>query len=88
MHLNAAFFLRTLWFLGLGFTGAFTAFYAQASSPNYQQLFWGVLPVASIHFVLAALYFVRIRDWSRWAALGLGCIALISFGEMTLRVWS
>jgi hypothetical protein len=80
-------FFRALWFLALGLTGVLTAFYAQASSSNYQQLFWTIMPFAAVHCVMTAVYFVQIRDWSRWCAFAIGVIALISFGEMTFRVW-
>ena len=68
-------------------SGLFTAFVSQASSLDYRRLFWSILPVAASHFALAGVYFLRVRHWTRWAALGLAIIALSFLGEMTLRVW-
>lgn len=68
-------------------TGLGTAFYAQASSPSYQALFWSILPAAGIHLGLAVWYFLRVRHWSRWVALSIGALAGLSFGELAFRVW-
>ena len=68
-------------------SGLLTAFVSQASSPDYRRLFWSVLPVAVFHFALALVYFLRVRHWTRWGALGLAIVALGFVGEMTLRVW-
>ena len=68
-------------------SGLLTAFVSQASSPDYRRLFWSVLPVAVFHFALALVYFLRVRHWTRWGALGLAIVALGFLGEMTLRVW-
>ena len=68
-------------------TGLGTAFFAQASSPSYQALFWGLLPAACIHLGLAGWYFLRIRNWSRWVALSIASLAGISFGDLVIRAW-
>jgi hypothetical protein len=68
-------------------TGLGTAFYARASSPSYQALFWGILPAACIHLGLAVWYFLRVRHWSRWAALSIAALAGLLFGELVFRAW-
>ncbi len=77
----------TLFFIIVLTTGFGVAFYAQASSPRYQALFWGLLPAASIHLSLAIWYSLRVRHWSRWAALSIAALAGLSFGELGLRAW-
>jgi len=68
-------------------SGAYTAFVSQASSPDYRRLFWNILPIALIHFALVIVYFLRVRHWTRWAALSVAIVALGFLSEMTLRVW-
>ena len=80
-------FLRAGALVMLFLSGLLTAFFSQASSPDYRRLFWSVLTVAVFHFTLALVYFLKVRHWTRWGALGLAIVALGFFGEMTLRVW-
>jgi hypothetical protein len=68
-------------------SGLLTAFISQGSSPDYRALFWSLLPVAIFHFLLTVVYFLRVRHWTRWGALGLALITVGFFGEMTMRVW-
>ena len=68
-------------------TGLLTAFMSQASSPDYRRLFWSILPFALFHLCLVVGYFIRVRRWHRWLALGIGLLAGLAFAEMTLRVW-
>ena len=68
-------------------SGIFTVFVSQASSPDYRRLFWSILPVALFHFTVAALYFLRVPYWTRWAALGSAIVALGFLAEMISRVW-
>jgi len=68
-------------------TGIGTAFYAQASSPNYQALFLAILPGVCIHLTLAFWYFLRVPHWSRWAALSTTALVGLCFGDLALRAW-
>ena len=68
-------------------SGLYTTFISQASSPDYRRLFWSIVPVAVVHFALAIIYFIRVRDLTRWAALGVTIVALAFLAEMSLRVW-
>jgi hypothetical protein len=82
--------VRVVLFIGVLLTGAFVAFYAQAtavSTPAYQQLFWMLILVAGGHLLLATAYFRSVRHWSRWVALGIACSVGLSFAEMAWRVW-
>ena len=82
--------VRVVLFIGVLLTGAFVTFYAQAtavSAPVYQQLFWLLFPVAGGHLLLVGLYIRSVRHWSRWVTLGIACTTMLSYGEMTLRVW-
>ncbi len=67
--------------------GLYTAFFSQASSPDYRRLFWSILPVALVHFTLALGYFFRMRHWTRWISLCVAIVVMAFYGEMTLRVW-
>jgi hypothetical protein len=80
-------FVRASTLLFVFLSGFYTAFFSQASSSNYRQLFWSILPVAVVLFASAIFYFLRVCHWTRWAALGVAIVALVFFGEMTLRVW-
>ena len=79
--------MGTVFFLIVLSTGLGVAFYAQASSPSYQGLFWGLLPAACIHLALAGWYFLRIRHWSRWVALSVAGLAALSFANLIFRAW-
>ena len=70
------------------FSGLLVAFVSQASSPDYRRLFWGVFPVALVHFGFVALYLTCVRGWCRWGAAVIGFIAGCSFLELALRLWS
>ena len=77
----------TIFFIIVLITGIGTAFYAQASSPSYRALFWAILPGACIHFAAAVWYFLRMRNWSRWAAVSIATLAMLSLCELAFRVW-
>jgi hypothetical protein len=84
--------MRTLLVRGLGFfavvlTGAFVTFYSQASSPNYRNLWWLVFPFIVVHVVMLTLFIVRVPHFSRWLAALIGGVAVLSFVELSLRVW-
>lgn len=59
---------------------------SQVSSPDYKALFWGLAPIAALHFLMVAAYFVSIRHDSRWLAFGFGTITVMSFGEFAWRI--
>jgi hypothetical protein len=80
-------FGRAVAFLLVLLSGLCAIFYSQASSPNYRMLFRGLLPIALFHFVASTIYFVRVRHWTRWAAFVLEIFAILSFSELSLRVW-
>jgi hypothetical protein len=69
-------------------TGFLTAFLSQASSPDYQRLFWSVLPLFCLHLVTALIYFVLVRHWSRWIICIVAAIAVSGFSECALRVFN
>jgi hypothetical protein len=67
--------------------GALIVFISQASSLDYQALFWRLFPFALIHLLLVSVYYLCVRSWHRWFALLIGVIAIIGWGEMALRVF-
>jgi len=80
-------FMRTGVLIVTVLLGFYTAFISQASSPGYRRLFWGILPVALVHFTLALGYFFRVRHWTRWICLSIAILVMAFYGEMTLRAW-
>ncbi len=80
-------FVRTGVLIVAVLLGIYTAFYSQASSPDYRRFFWSLLPVALIHFTLALGYFFRVHHWTRWVSLCVAIIVVVFYGEMTLRAW-
>lgn len=76
-------FLRVV---ALGFvllSGIFTAFVSQTSSPDYQHLYWSILPVAAVHLSLSGVYVARVRHWTRFIALVVAVVTLGFLTEMT-----
>lgn len=69
------------------FFGFITGFLSQASSPDYHQLFWSILPIAISQPFLAIGYFLCSRHWTRWIVVGITLVALAFFSEMNSRVW-
>lgn len=67
-------------------SGLLTAFISQASSPDYSALFRSMMPLAAIHFVAVAIYFLRVDRWHRWLALAIGALAGVGVTELALRV--
>jgi hypothetical protein len=79
--------LKHLAFGILFFCWLVTLFMSQASSTDYRVLFWSVLPFATTHLALVVLIFVQNHDWKRWLLACFSAPALLSFLEMTCRVW-
>ena len=44
------------------------------------------MPLAAIHFVAVAIYFLRVDRWHRWLALAIGALAGVAVTELALRV--
>jgi hypothetical protein len=64
-----------------------TLFMSQVSSPNYRALFWWVLPFAVTHLALVVCFFTRTRGWKQWLLACFSALSLLSFVEMSSRVW-
>jgi hypothetical protein len=79
-------FGRAVWFGFIFLTGILVAFAAQDDLPNPTTRFWDLFWVLCFHVVAAALYFRRVRHWSRWPAICITVAALISFSIMTWKV--
>lgn len=79
-------FRRLAWGI-LVFTWFVTLFMSQASSPNYQALFWGLVPFATTHFTLTVYFFTRTHGCKRWLLVCFTTPALLSFFEMFSRAW-
>lgn len=60
---------------------------SQVSSPDYRGLFWGVLPVAALHTAAAAFLFTRANKGQRACLAAFSSLALLSFLDLTTRVW-
>lgn len=69
-------------------TGLVTIFSSQASSPNYNSLFLGVvIPSAVLTFVLTASFFYKVKIWRRWLAIGISVVTFVAVAEMAIRVF-
>ncbi|WP_395749294.1 hypothetical protein [Prosthecobacter sp.] len=64
-----------------------TLFLPQVSSPNYRSLFFGILPFAVLHLTLAIFIFMRAPVWGKGCIAVLSSLALLSFLDLTMRVW-
>jgi hypothetical protein len=67
-------------------SGVLGIFLSQAAALNYQDLFEACVLLCIFHWVLAAIYFIRIRNWTRWMTLILSVIVLVFAIELVLRV--
>jgi len=79
--------LKSLAFGILHFSGFWTLFASHASSPDYRALFWGLLPFAVVHAALAAYFFIHASVWGKGCLLLCSSLALLSFLDLTMRVW-
>ncbi|WP_294385753.1 hypothetical protein [Prosthecobacter sp.] len=79
--------LDRLFFGILLFCWFVTLFMSQASSPNYQTLFWRVMPFAAAHIALVIYFIVRTSGIKPWLLAFFSAPAVISFLDMTCRVW-
>jgi hypothetical protein len=80
-------FGRELVFACIFVSGGFAAYASQDRVPDPRAWFWSLLWVLCFHLIIAALYFRRVRHWTRWAAACIAAATLISFGVMSWRVW-
>ena len=80
-------FGHAVWFGFIFLTGLLVAFAAQDNVPDPIARFRDLLWLLCFHTLAAALYFRRVRHWSRWPAIGISVAALISFSIMTWKVW-
>jgi|GEM_PF-2691034 len=69
-------------------TGLMVAFLSQASSPNYRNLFWSLLPFAFIHLATIAVYLRFVRHWTRWILCVVAGIAVFGTLELAVRVFT
>jgi hypothetical protein len=79
--------LKSLAFAILLFSGLATLFVSHASSPDYRALFWAVLPFAALHSALTVYFSTRAPLWGKCCLAVFSSLALLSFLELTLRVW-
>lgn len=68
-------------------SGFWTLFASRASSPDYKALFWQILPFAAVHAALAVYLIKHAQFWSKCCLVVFSYLALLSFLELTLRVW-
>lgn len=78
---------KALLFGTLLLSGFWTLFASRASSPDYKALFWNILPFAVVHATLAAFLFYRVNKWRRACLTTFCSLALVSFLDLTTRVW-
>jgi uncharacterized protein YacL len=67
--------------------GVLVVFFSQASSPDYHKLWWMVVPYAVVFLVAAFGYFVFVPNRTRWLVVLIGGVAMLSFLELTSRVF-
>ncbi len=79
--------LQPLAFGILLFSWFATGFMSHASSPDYRALFWSVLPIAVVHVVLAVYFFMHAPVWGKGCLAVFSSLALLSFLDLTTRVW-
>ena len=78
---------KALLFGTLLLSGFWTLFASRASSPDYKALFWNILPFAAVHTALAVYFIKRAQFWGKCCLVVYCYLALLSFLELTLRVW-
>lgn len=78
---------KSLAFGLLVFSGLVILSVSQASSPNYVMLFWSMLPFALFHAPLAVFTFMHAPVWGKGCIAVLSSLALLSFLDLTMRVW-
>ena len=84
-------FARRLAFIPVFLSGAYAVLMAQASSPDYQRLYWHALASWVIHLLLSVLYFRFTQSWLRWFGALLSLLSLLSLiclAELGLRVFA
>lgn len=79
--------LKSLAFGILLFSGLVVLFVSHASSPDYRALFWSVLPFAVVHVALAVRFFLHASAWGKASLAVLSSLALLSFLDLSMRVW-
>ena len=67
--------------------GVLVVFLSQAASPDYHKLWWMVVPYAIAFLVAAFGYFVFVPNRTRWLVALIGVVAMLSFLELTSRVF-
>ena len=79
--------LKSLAFGILLFSGLVVLLVSHASSPDYRALFWNVLSFAVVHVALAVYFFTQAPVWGKCCLAAFSSLALLSFLDLTLRVW-
>ena len=79
--------LNSLAFGILLVSGFWTLFASHASSPDYRALFWSVLPFAVVHVALTVFFFIHTSVWGKACLVVFSSLALLSFLDLTMRVW-
>ena len=67
--------------------GVLAVFLSQASSPDYHKLWWMVVPYAIVFLAAAFGYFFFVPNRTRWLVALIGVVAMLSFLELTSRVF-
>jgi hypothetical protein len=80
-------FVRRLALSGVVASGLFAILCSSASSPDYKSLWWTTLPWVLLHLYIALRYIILVKGRSRWLALFVAMVAILSYWELATRAW-